>query len=352
MKPALHHSGAMPVFSCSRRQWLQLVSGAGISVGGSFRAEAAEPDVVRRDFSAPLMATSFRITTWAEAGSNWDSKIDAAFKIIARLNTVFSDYEPNSEISRLSRSGTSGMEVSGDLWKLLRRAREIAELTDGAFDFTCGHLSHLWRRAIRRGKLPPEDRLEEARHLTDWRQVEFDEASQTVRLCRPGMLLDVGGIAKGYAADAALKSLRESGLPCSLVTAGGDLAVGDPPPASSGWAVSLRTSDDGTSDTAIEASGAGISTSGDLHQFVDLDGTRYSHIVSPKTGLGLSNRVACSVIAPDATTSDAMATACCVAGRERMLEWTGATPNLEARLVEWSKDGPEVHCSPGFPRAQ
>lgn len=308
---------------------------------------------VRRDFSAPLMATTFRITTWTKPDAVIEKEIDSAFNIIARLNSVFSDYEPNSEISRLSRSGTKGMKVSDDLWTILVAARDIAAATDGAFDFTCGHLSHLWRRALRRGSLPPEDRLEEARQLTDWTKVEFDEPSKTVRLMEPGMLLDLGGIAKGYAADSALRSLKEAGLPQTLVTAGGDLAIGAPPPDQSGWKITLRTFEEEDQDSVIQTANAGVSTSGDLHQFVEIDGTRYSHIVSPKTGLGLSDRIACTFIAPNATTSDAMATACCVAGPEKMKVWIRHSEGTyKARLVQETQATIEEHLTPGFPSPQ
>lgn len=298
------------------------------------------------------MATTFRITTWCENGRAIEAAVDRAFREIARLNTLFSDYEPQSEISRLSRTHGTAFPVSEDMWQILIRARDIAERTDGAFDFTCGHLSHLWRRAIRLKKRPPEDRLRQALEVTNWKAVEFDEARRTVCLTREGMLLDLGGIAKGFAADAALRILNHASIPHALVTAGGDLACGNSPPGSDGWDVQLRTHEDAEPAPTIRIHDAGVSTSGDLHQFVEIDGIRYSHIVSPKTGTGLTNQVACTVIAPDTTVSDALATAYCVAGETEWDTWRKTFPNAQVRLSSRSDGGIQIRTTEGFPLAQ
>jgi thiamine biosynthesis lipoprotein len=278
------------------------------------------------------MATTFRITVFADDSGELDEAVNAAFQRIAELNHIFSDYEPRSEISQLSRTCNRPTQVSPDLWRILVRAREIAETTNGAFDFTCGHLSHLWRRAIRRKQLPPSERLEEAVELTDWKRVEFDEASRSITLRTPKTLLDLGGIAKGYAADAALRILRERSFPQAQVTAGGDVACGAPPPRDSGWSVGLRVTESSTDLQRIRVANMGVSTSGDLHQHVELAGRRYSHIVSPFTGMGLTQQSACTVVAPDATSSDALATAFCVAGETEWQSWLTRLPGVDARL--------------------
>ncbi len=352
MKPATRHLAAKPVFSCTRRRWIQLATG----VCGSSALQTGAPGkggpASRHDFSAPLMATTFRIATWSNEPAKLEQPIDEAFNVIARLNTLFSDYEPNSEVSQLSRSGTEGMQVSDDMWRILSQAREMAERTNGAFDFTCGHLSRLWRRAIRRGELPPNDRLHQAMDLTNWQDVDLDENTQTVRLKQSGMLLDLGGIAKGYAADAALKSLQRHGLHSSIVTAGGDLAIGRPPPDQDHWNISLRTQTPNADDGIILVADSGVSTSGDLHQYVEIDGNRYSHIVSPKTGLGLSGGVACTIVGHSTTFTDAMATACCVAGPESTQNWSQLSPRFEARLVQRGAESTREHLTEAFPPLQ
>lgn len=275
----------------------------------------------RFDFSAPLMFTTFRISVHAQDRAQAEKAADAAFQRIAALNAVFSDYEPNSELIQCCNAGPDKpVKVSADLYDLVQRSQQLSEITTGAFDITCGNLTHLWRRTKRTHQLPPSERLQQALAATDWHALRLDEKAHTLTLLKPGMLLDVGGIAKGYAADAGLKVLREHGLKSALVMAGGDIAIGDPPPGKEAWEIKLRqfaTEKPEEDMTTVHLHNCGVSTSGDLYQFTEVEGKRYSHIVSPFTGMGLTERVACSVIAPDCTTSDALATAMCVLGRER-----------------------------------
>jgi thiamine biosynthesis lipoprotein len=292
----------------------------------------------RFDFTAPLMATTFRISLHAETQAQAESAADAAFKRIAALNAVCSDYEPNSELMQLCNTGPNQpFHASADLFDITARALAISRLTGGAFDITCGNLSHLWRRAKRLKKLPPADRLQQARAATDWHAVQLDETARTITLLKPGMLLDLGGIAKGYAADAALRILRDHGLPRALVIAGGDIAIGDPPPGTDAWDIKLRqfTKPSPEEDlVTVRLHNCAVSTSGDLYQFTEIDGTRYSHILSPQTGLGLTTRIACSVIAPDCTTSDALATAMCVLGKERGEQAAAQFKGVTTRFAE------------------
>ncbi|MCB1276180.1 FAD:protein FMN transferase [Prosthecobacter sp.] len=283
------------------------------------------------------MATTFRISLHAESKEQAEAAADAAFKRIAALNAVCSDYEPNSELMRLVNTGPHlPFRASDDLFTIITRALELSRLTDGAFDITCGNLSHLWRRTRRLKKLPPADRLQQALAATDWRAVQLDANAHTITLLKPGMLLDLGGIAKGYAADAALRVLRDLGLARALVIAGGDIAIGDPPPGTDAWDIKLRqfTKPSPEEDlVTVRLHNCAVSTSGDLYQFTEIDGVRYSHIVSPKTGLGLTERIACSVIAPDATTSDALATAMCVMGKKRGTDVAAQIQGVTARFA-------------------
>ncbi|WP_395730569.1 FAD:protein FMN transferase [Prosthecobacter sp.] len=295
----------------------------------------------RFDFSAPLMFTTFRISVHADTKAEAEAAADAAFKRIAALNAVFSDYEPNSELMQLCNTGPSKpFKASADLLDVVSRALELSRLTEGAFDITCGNLSHLWRRTKRTHKLPPADRLQQALAATDWRAVQLDAKAQTLTLLKSGMLLDLGGIAKGYAADAGLKVLRERGLTRALVMAGGDIAIGDPPPGEDAWDIKLRQFTHATPEedlVTVHLHNCGVSTSGDLYQFTEIDGKRYSHIVSPKTGMGLRERIACSVIAPDCTTSDALATAMCVLGRERGEKAAAQVKGVTTRFAEQAR---------------
>jgi thiamine biosynthesis lipoprotein len=158
--------------------------------------------------------------------------------------------------------------------------------------------------------------------------------------------LDLGGIAKGYAADRALSELSAAGTPRALVAGGGDLAVGDPPPDTDGWEVALTSLPGTDPPRPLVLARAGISTSGDTEQWLDAGGTRHSHIIDPRTGLALTERRLVSVIASDATTSDMLATAVSVMGPRDGLRLIEEMPGTAALIgtsrdeaVRWVKSG-------------
>ena len=291
---------------------------------------SAHAELSRHDFSGPGMATTFRIACYAEDKTTAEKATEACFQRIARLNALFTDYDPTSELMRLcSPEAKYPMQVSAEMLDILTRAVKLAEQTQGAFDPTCGHISQLWRRAKRHGKLPPPDRLAKAIKATDWRRITLHAETSSISLV-PGTLLDLGGIAKGYAADECLRILKKHGIARAVVIAGGDTAVGDPPPGESGWEITLRT--DSKQEKLIRLANRCVSTSGDLYQFTEIDGRRYSHILSPETGLGLTERIACSVIAPDCTASDALATAMCVMGKGTGRELANRWPEVDVHF--------------------
>src|SRR5262249_53417322 len=151
------------------------------------------------------MGTQFKIVLYAPDDGTAAKAKQAAFERIAALDGIMSDYRPTSELMRLcQKAGGDSVKVSGDLFTVLTRAQEVADLSDGAFDVTVGPLVRLWRRARRTQQLPPADELAAAKALVGFRKVRLDAREHTVQLRQAGMQLDLGGIAKGYAADQAL----------------------------------------------------------------------------------------------------------------------------------------------------
>ncbi|MCA1963885.1 MAG: FAD:protein FMN transferase, partial [Prosthecobacter sp.] len=294
-------------------------------------------ELARYDFSGPGMGTLFRIACYAPDQAVAEAAVELCFKRVSELNARFTDYDPHSELMRLcAQDASMPAKVSDDLYDLLKRAYELAELTQGAFDPTCGHLSHLWRRTRRTGKLPTQERLAHALAVTGWRRMRM-EANRAFVSLAPGTLLDLGGIAKGRAVDECMRLLRAQGLTRAIVQAGGDTLAGEPPPGQDGWEVLLRTGHG--EEKRIRLMNRAVSTSGDLHQFIEIEGIRYSHILSPRTGLGLTERVACSVTAPDCTTTDALATAMCVLGEAAGTRLARSIPSVEVRFTR-PTDGP------------
>ncbi len=268
-------------------------------------------------FESGLMGTRFAITCHhphhphhqqAEAAAN------AAFEEAERINQVASDYIADSELLALSKHPPGrAIAVSPLLYQLISEARELAEKTNGYFDPTLGPMTKLWRESRRRNALPDAQTLATARAACGWKNLLLDPANRTVTFMKPAMRLDLGGIAKGQAADAMLAMMKKHAIARSCITAGGDVRMGDPPPDSNGWKIGVRTGED---SEALVLSNCAVSTSGDLHQFIEIGGTRYSHIIDPATGLGITRSSSATVVAATATVSDALATACCVAPGE------------------------------------
>lgn len=152
------------------------------------------------------------------------------------------------------------------------------------------------------------EKLRSALARTDWQHFTLDPGSRTIALHRGNMAFDLGAVAKGYAADLMLESLAGNGISRSMIAAGGEIRLGDPPPGRDGWPVALQTFDRSRPDEVVTLTNAAVSTSGDLHQSVEIDGIRYSHILDPGTGLGLTRRIAAIAIANEAKLSDALST--------------------------------------------
>ena len=266
-------------------------------------------------FERPLMGTKFSVVCYAESREVAEKAAKAAFLNAEEVNQVASDYLPESELSLLaSRPVGKPIPISPLLYELLDFSRRLAEATKGAFDPTLGPLTKLWRETRANRTLPDAEKLKAARASVGWQYFTLDPKSRTITLHRANMAFDLGGVAKGYAADLMLEALAEAGISQALITAGGDIRLGAAPPGREGWNVAIKTFDLSGNDEILTLSNAAVSTSGDLHQSVEIDGVKYSHILDPTTGLGLTRRIAASVIADNAKLSDALATAASVLG--------------------------------------
>jgi len=296
----------------TRREALVLLGAFLGSRGTSFAAEGKAITTERG-----LMGTRFAVTCHHADEALVRKAIAAAFEEADKINNVASDYIADSELLSLSKQPVGKpTRVSPLLFSLVKEAREYAEKTDGLFDPTLGPLTKLWRESRRRKALPAPEVLAKARAACGWKHLILDDEASTIVFAVPGMRLDLGGIAKGQAADAMLAVLMKHGIPSSSVTAGGDVRLGDPLPGEKRWKIGVRTSDKNRDSNTLLLSNCAVSTSGDLQQFVEIGGVRYAHIIDPSTGLGLTRHVATTVISPTSTLSDALATACCIAGRD------------------------------------
>jgi thiamine biosynthesis lipoprotein len=306
----------------------------------------------RFTFNEPHMGTMFNIILYAADEATAKKAAKDAFARVEELNGILSDYKADSELMKLChKAGGDPVPVSVDLFKVLEAAQEISRLSDGAFDVSISPVVRLWRKARRTGVLPDGAELKKALALVDYHKIRLDPRGRTVQLLLVGMLLDLGGIAKGYTADAALAELRRHGITRALVAAGGDIAAGDPPPAAPGWKVGIAPLKDRTGSPRYHLllKNRAVSTAGDSNQFVEIDGKRYSHIVDPKTGLGLVGRRSVTVVARQGVIADGLDTAICVIGVERGLKLLESMQDVAGLLVFESPSGAEeVTMSKGF----
>jgi thiamine biosynthesis lipoprotein len=311
-------------------------------------APAQAPPPSRFEYSEPHMGTLVRLVLYAGDAATADPAAKAAFARVGALDAALSDYRDSSELMQLSRrSGGPAIEVSDDLFRVLRAAQELAQASDGAFDPTSGPLSVLWREARRKGVLPGDERIATARALVGWDKVELDETRRTVRLRDRGMQLDLGGIAKGFAADEAAVTLRACGITTALIAAGGDIVAMAAPPGADGWRVAIAAIEGTDKPPAgyLSLRDAAVSTSGDAEQFLVVDGVRYSHIFDPRTGRALTGRSSVTVVAPNGTTTDGLATAVSVMGAVDGMRLVEATPGAAALIFEATADGQKTFQS-------
>ncbi len=306
---------------------------------------AADPQ--QFTYQQQKMGTVFQLVLYCDDEKKADAAAEAAWNRVDKLNDTFSDYDPNSEISLLSHKTDSGpmpapVEVSEDMWDLLSRSVEAAELSDGAFDISVGPLTRLQRQSRKDGKLPDPAKLKEALADIGYRYIKLDREHRRVQLTHAHMQLDVGGIAKGYTSDQILKLLAQHGITRALVGSAGDITVGDPPPGRDDWRVAIQSLKDPQQvSDYVHFHNFAVSTSGDTYRSAMVNGKRYSHIIDPRTGLGLTYRIGVTTLAPQGTLADWSATAVSILGPEKGLAMIERLEGAAARIVTIDDAGNE-----------
>lgn len=313
---------------------------------------SAQPDE-RFRFQSNHMGSLFTIVLYGEDESAAQAAADSAFALIEELNQIMSDYLPESELNRFSGSSSSGewFALSDPLFHLLQHAVEISEATGGLFDVTAGPMTRAWRmaRMMPVPELPDEKELSELFRRVGFHHLQLDEETQSGRLLAEGIQLDLGGIAKGYAAEKAMQRMSELGFPVGFVDAGGDISLGDPSPGREGWdvAVPVNRNDPAQGHLLIRTSNRTVTTSGDMFQFILVDGVRYSHIIHPETGIGSTSQQQATVISTSGIWADAYASALTLMEPDDALALIESLPDTEAVVfrmvgderVQWRSSG-------------
>ena len=298
------------------------------------------------------MGTFVTISVYDSDRTRANVAIDSAFDEFRRVDASMSIHRAHSELSQLNaRAGFQPVAASPDLFRVIAKAQEISRETDGAFDVTIRPLADLWGFTWKEHRMATETELKAVLPSVDYRFVELDSGRRTVRFRAPGVSIDLGGIAKGFAVDCAIERLRALGISNAMVKAGGDLRVIGTPPGTPHWTVRLEDPRKEGRRLAIPLRNAALSTSGNYENFFEVHGKRYGHIFNPRTGLPAEGIAACTVVAPTCIESDAWATAFFVYGVEQSLADFGGRFSIRFTLVpkrSTSKEWP-VRQSPSFP---
>ncbi len=296
-------------------------------------------------YNRMLMGTLVEITIYEKSGVDTDLAADRAFAEIERLEKIFSSYIPDSDVSRVS-AGAGGMKVpvAPEVIEALKTAVSISDLSEGAFDPTVGALGKLWGYSGEKGVLPSKTEIAKALPLVDYKKIEIDPDSGSIRLSGKAMVLNLGGVAKGYIVKKALDALEKEGVTRAIIHAGGDMAVfgGD---EKTPFSIGIQDPRIKKLLGTARVSDGAVSTSGDYERFFMKDGKRYHHILDPKTGWPATQTRSVTIIAKDHTLADGLSTAVFVLGPEKGMALIERLDAVEGVIVD--KNG-VVTISSGF----
>jgi thiamine biosynthesis lipoprotein len=299
------------------------------------------------EITFPAMGSTMSIIAYAPTEEKATKAFEDTEREVARLSNILTDYEPDSELNLFVANASTPTPLSTDLWNVLLASQIWHERSEGTFDASVGALTRLWR-ASRRSKSPPTlEAITNAKTQCGWRHIQLDSTKQSGCIDIQGVKIDLGGIAAGYIIDSAFDVMAKHGLTICLINAGGDIRCGDAPPGRTGWRIEVAPLAESptTSDTKkspvsdpqplrrILLSNASIVTSGDLWQFYEFEGIRRSHIIDPKTGMGVPGPSVVAVIAKRCMDADAAATAISVMGIDRGMRFASQQHDLDAMIV-------------------
>ena len=340
----------MTLISLLRRSIPPVALGAALGVGCQ-GSPTGTTDSLHVSSSHPVgvmgTKTSLAVVLPGDEAKRGRDILGAAEAELRRIESLMSTWIDESEISRLNAApADEPVLLSEDSLEVLRVARRLFDQTHGAFDVTCRPLIERWRRAGDDGQLPSEEDLAEYRRASDWSQIELSK--QGARKSRDTTCVDLSGIAKGYAVDQALLVLQRSGAAGGLVEVGGDLRIFGVGPEGEGWTVGIRSPFEDRAWGEIKLKDGAVCTSGDYARYVEIDGNRYSEVIDPRAGLPATAASSVTVVAGDAMTADAWATALTVLGPEG-LELLPPGKGIQALIVTVAEEGSHrVRASHGF----
>lgn len=266
-------------------------------------------------FSAPKMGSPFNLVLWLNDSMSAKKHAESCFQLIDSLNHIFSNYDSTSELSYINRqAGIQSTLVSPLMWELLQMSKKAFYESKGAFNIAMGPITSLWRNARHEKIFPSTAAIQKQLKLCHFQDIQWDSIHHSIYLPLKGMQLDVGGIGKGYIAQKVIAFLQSSGVACALADAGGDIVMSQVPTHQQGWKVGINIPEksDDLLPQVLNIQNKSVATSGDVYQFIEHKGVKYSHIIDPQTGYGVTALRNVTVIAHDGATADWLATACSI----------------------------------------
>jgi thiamine biosynthesis lipoprotein len=289
-----------------------------------------------------FMDTLIQIKVYSEDGEKGKQALEKAFAAFERINNTTDRFQKNDQtisaandvVKTNENTGIKPVTVSADTINMIERSNYYAGLTGGAFDVTVGPVMDLWGFGKSEQHIPSDEELNSALSLVDYNKVEFDPVNMTVFLSKPGMSLDLGGVAKGYATDEAVKALREAGIQHAIINAGGNVyALGDKPDGSP-WRVGVQDPRDSKGIIAILfLKDKAAVTSGDYQRYFEVDGVRYHHIIDPSTGKQARDVMQATVVTDSAADADILSTTLFVLGAQKGISFVQELTNTGAVFV-------------------
>ena len=282
-----------------------------------------------------LLGTIVEITIVSADESKGQKGMEEAFAEVRRIEALMSYYRPESEVSRINKAPAGQkVKVGEELFHLLQHARTISQLTGGAFDITFAPLWQLWGRCAKEGRLPSPEEVTEAKGLVDFRQIKLSEGTHEVELGKPGMSVNLGGIAKGYALDRTGRVLRTAGLDNFLVNLGGDILAMGEGREGKDWRIGIQHPRRPQELTGMLRIRNGcVLTSGDYERYFEIEGKRYHHILDVRTGYPVDSCSQVTVVAPDLGSNYLPSIALFLLGPEAGLHLMENYPEMAALII-------------------
>jgi thiamine biosynthesis lipoprotein len=269
----------------------------------------------RFQFSENKMGSPFNIIFYHIDSLQAVQVAHECFLIVDSLNNIFSDYSVTSEVGKLALQNPGvDLPVSDELFQMILQSKQAWKKSGKTFDITIGPLSQLWRKARAEKRIPTDAEIKKAKFEAGFKNLDVNTSSKTISFKRDGMRFDFGGIVKGYVAQKIIDYLKSKNIPYALADAGGDIVMSDAPPGKNGWAIGINLPEQENElwDKKLELNNCSVATSGDVYRYTIYNGKKYSHIIDPRTGYGVTSQRNVTVIAKDGTTADWLATACSI----------------------------------------